>query len=105
MAVDIFSGILTGAAFGPHVTRMHGGDAGQKRKLGHFACAVDVRRVVPADRFVADLDRMIDELHEAPPAEGRSRVLIPGKPEQLQEKRRLEQGIPVPVEIYQYLSL
>jgi ureidoglycolate dehydrogenase (NAD+) len=104
MVVDIFSGILTGSPYGPHISRMHGGDYSTKRKLGHFVCAIDVSRFTSRGSFLGNIDQLIDELHAVPPAADFSQVMIPGEPENRKEEHRLKNGIPLPAEIYQFLN-
>jgi ureidoglycolate dehydrogenase (NAD+) len=103
MVVDIFSGLLTGSAFGPHITPMYG-DYEQKRKLGHFYCVFNPAMFTDPQAFLANMDQMIDEIHAAQPMEGLERVMVPGEPEQLREDARMEQGIPVTESIYAYLA-
>ena len=38
--VDVFSGLLAGAAFGPHIGKMYD-DLDKKRKLGHYFCVIN----------------------------------------------------------------
>jgi ureidoglycolate dehydrogenase (NAD+) len=102
MVVDIFSGILAGAAFGPHIAKMYG-DYNKMRKLGHFVCAINPAIFTKIDSFLENVDRMIDELHAVKPAEGFDRVMVPGEPEQLREEARLKEGVPVTETVYQYL--
>ncbi|MBO9610374.1 MAG: ureidoglycolate dehydrogenase [Paenibacillaceae bacterium] len=104
MVVDIFSGILTGSPYGPHIAKMHGGDLGEKRKLGHFVCAIDIARFTSGRSFRSNIDQMIGEIHAIPPAAGFRQVMIPGEPEHLKEEHRREHGIPLPIEIYNFLS-
>ncbi len=104
LVVDIFAGILTGSSFGPYVGKMYGDDPGERRKLGHFVCAIDVSRSTSRDSFERDMERMMDDLHDMPPAPGFNQVMLPGEPEALREKQRREQGIPISEELYAYLS-
>lgn len=103
LIVDIFSGLLAGAAFGPHIAKMYG-DYDRKRKLGHYFCAIDPTRFTDRDMFLDQMDRMIRELHEAPPAEGVERVFVPGEIEQMNEERNLQQGIRIADKTYEYLK-
>lgn len=103
LVVDIFAGILTGSAFGPHVTLMYG-DYGQKRKLGQFFCAVNIDSFTESELFLDNMDRLIDELHAVPPAEGFAEVMVPGEPERKLEKQRLEHGIPINEAEYKFLT-
>jgi ureidoglycolate dehydrogenase (NAD+) len=102
MVVDILSGILTGSAFGPHISMMYG-DYDKYRGLGHFLCVIDPGVFTNTDLFLEQIDQMIDEIHELPPAPGFDKVMVPGEPEQLQEKRRNENGIPLPESVYEFL--
>ncbi|AZN41379.1 ureidoglycolate dehydrogenase [Paenibacillus albus] len=101
--VDVFSSILMGAAFGPHVKGMYGADYAQPRKLAQFFCAVNPSYFTETDRFLEQMDQLIDELHTAEPAEGFSRVLVPGEPEMMQKEKRLVEGIPLPEAVYRFL--
>ncbi|MFP7225748.1 ureidoglycolate dehydrogenase [Priestia filamentosa] len=103
MVVDVLSGLLAGAAFGPHITAMYG-DYSKKRKLGHFLCAINPAIFTDHDTFLANMDQMIKELHEITPAEGFSKVMVPGEPEQVKEEMRLREGVPVTETVYDYLS-
>lgn len=102
MVVDVFSGLLTGAAFGPHISLMYG-DLHKKRKLGHFIGAINPEFFTDIEEFLVNMDRMIDEIHQVEPANGFDKVLVPGEPETLKEEIRLKEGIPVTESIYNYL--
>jgi ureidoglycolate dehydrogenase (NAD+) len=103
MVVEIFSGLLTGSAFGPHVKPMYG-NYNEMRKLGHFMCAIHPSVFNRGDSFLEAMDQMIDEIHQVQPAKGFERVMVPGEPEQLKEERYLKEGIPVPETVYDYLT-
>lgn len=102
MVVDILSGILTGSAFGPHITAMYG-DYNKKRHLGHFFCAINPKIFTDVTGFLTNMDQMINELHDTTPAAGFDKVMVPGEPEQLREDTRRKEGIPVTDSVYQYL--
>jgi len=104
LVVDLFAGILTGSPFGPYIKKMYGGDPGEQRKLGHFVCAIDISRFTNKESFATNLIRMMDDLHEMPPAPGFNRVMLPGEPEELRKQERLMQGIPISEELYHYLK-
>ncbi|MBE6185232.1 ureidoglycolate dehydrogenase [Heyndrickxia ginsengihumi] len=102
LVVDVLSGILTGSAFGPHITAMYD-DYQKMRKLGHFVCAINPKAFTNIDTFLASMDQMIDEIHEIPPAEGFNKVLVPGEPELLKEQHYLQNGVPIPESVHHYL--
>ncbi|MEZ0119159.1 UNVERIFIED_ORG: ureidoglycolate dehydrogenase (NAD+) [Heyndrickxia coagulans] len=103
MIVDVFSGLLAGAAFGPHIRKMYE-DLDKKRKLGHYFCAINPAFFTDQDEFLLKMDQMIDELHQVPPASGFERVYIPGEIEQLNEERDKEQGITIASSVYEFLK-
>ena len=69
MVIDIFSSLLSGMPWGPHVNAMYG-DLGNPRKLGHFIMAMDVNRFVPLEIFKQHLSEMLEEFGDLPPADG-----------------------------------
>lgn len=103
MIVDIFSGLLAGAAFGPHVAKMYG-DLDKKRKLGHYFCAINPAFFTDAEAFLENMDQMMEEIRQAPPAPGFKSVLVPGEIEQMNEERNLEKGITIASTVHQFLT-
>ncbi|MGK7378778.1 ureidoglycolate dehydrogenase [Planococcus sp. 1R117A] len=103
MVVDIFSGLLAGMAFGPHINQMYG-DLDKKRKLGHYFCVINPSFFTGMDTFLEQMDQMMKEVREIPPAEGFSGVLVPGEIEQKNEERNLVEGIEIAATTYDYLK-
>ena len=103
MIVDIFSGLLAGMAFGPHISKMYG-DLDEKRKLGHYFCAINPSFFTDKETFLNGMDQMIREVREVPPAEGFSQVLVPGEIEQRNEERNLIEGIQIAASTYEFLK-
>lgn len=101
--VDVFSGLLSGSAFGPHITKMYD-DLDKKRKLGHYFCVIDPAMFTNVEQFLENMDKMIDELHEVPPAPGVSQVLVPGELEQRHYDYNLKNGISIVSTVYEYLT-
>jgi len=102
--VDVFSGLLAGAAFGPHIGKMYD-DLDKKRKLGHYFCVINPSFFTDIDLFLEQMDRMMEELQQVPPAPGGERVYVPGEIEQLHEARNLEQGITIASSVYEFLRM
>ncbi|MCM3772503.1 ureidoglycolate dehydrogenase [Priestia aryabhattai] len=101
--VDVFSGLLSGAAFGPHISKMYG-DLDKKRKLGHYFCVINPSFFTDKNHFLEQMDQMIEELQQVPPAPATERVYVPGEIEQLHEERNLEQGITIASSVYEFLK-
>ncbi len=97
--VDIFSGVLSGANFGPWVPpfpayipmplNMPG------KGIGHFFGAMRVDAFRPAEDFKKDMDLWIQAFKKATPISESEKVIIPGEPEILIEKERRANGIPL----------
>ncbi len=95
--VDIFSGVLSGANFGPFVppfpayvpmpSFMPG------KGIGHFFGAMRIDGFRPADNFKRDMDLWISEFRKAPAVDPLQPVVIPGDPEREAERERREKGI------------
>ena len=97
--VDIFSGVLSGANFGPWVPpfpayvpmpeNMPG------KGIGHFFGALRIDAFRPADEFKKDMDQWLRRFRGAIPIAGQPRVLVPGDPEREIEITRRTEGIPL----------
>ena len=95
--VDIFSGVLSGANFGPWVPpfpayvpmpeNMPGNG------IGHFFGAMRIDAFRSAYEFKSNMDKWIQEFKKAKTIEGFQKVIIPGEPETEMEKERMENGI------------
>ena len=97
--VDIFSGVLSGANFGPwvppFVSYLPLPEDPVGKGIGHFLGAMRVDGFQPASVFKANMDRWIRRFHTAEPAPGETQVLVPGDPERRTEQERLKTGIPL----------
>ena len=109
--VDIFSGVLSGANYGPWVPpfpayvpipeNMPG------KGIGHFFGAMRIDAFRTADAFKKDMDQWLKRFRMAKPATGFEQVLVPGDPERLMEADRKKNGIPLMhavVEDLEYLA-
>lgn len=109
--VDIFSGVLSGANYGPWVPpfpayipipeNMPG------KGIGHFFGAMRIDGFRKAEEFKKDMDQWLKRFRQAKPARGFEQVLVPGDPERNIENERKEKGIPLMqavVEDLEYLA-
>jgi len=95
--VDIFSGVLSGANFGPWVppfatAGFMSANEGVGLGTGHFLGAMRVDGFRPADDFKKDMDKWIRAFRGARAVEGKQ-VIIPGDPEREMEALRSVEGI------------
>ncbi|MFE4707286.1 ureidoglycolate dehydrogenase [Peribacillus simplex] len=101
--VDVFSGLLAGTAFGPHIGKMYD-DLDKKRKLGHYFCVINPSFFTDTDIFLEQMDQMIEELQQVEPAPGFDRVYVPGEIEQINEEKNLKHGITIASSVYEFLT-
>jgi ureidoglycolate dehydrogenase (NAD+) len=103
MMIGMYSSLLAGAPWGPHINAMYG-QMDAPRGLAHFVMAFDVARLTPLDEFQAELGRMLDELTAVPPAAGYDRVYYPGEIEGLRRAQRARDGVPIEAGLWAELA-
>ncbi len=96
--VDILSGVLSGANFGPFVppnlAYLPLPEEQVGKGMGHFFGAWRVDAFMPAEAFKARMDRWIKIFRNAKPVPGK-KVLIPGDIEREAEERIAREGISI----------
>jgi LDH2 family malate/lactate/ureidoglycolate dehydrogenase len=97
--VDIFSGVLSGANYGPWVPPFPAylsiADGMPGEGIGHFFGAMRIDAFRPAQDFKQHMDRWIKRFRTAKPVAGQERVYIPGEIETEIEIERMREGIPL----------
>ena len=92
LAVDMLTGVLAGATFGPNIIGLFSTEA--PSDLGHCFLVIDPAAVDEAGAFEQRLAGYLDQLTDAetiPDAPGR--VLVPGEPEAEAERRAADRGV------------
>lgn len=95
LMIDILSGILSGADFGPHVGKLYG-DYDRGQNIGHLFGAINIEPLVSLGEFTTRVDALSDEVRSVELAEGVKRIYVPGEIEDATMARRLQTGIPIP---------
>lgn len=97
--VDIFSGIFSGANYGPwvppFVSFLPEAEDPVGEGVGHFFGAIRIDAFRPAKEFKEHMDNWIERFRNSKTTPGQESVLIPGDPERQFEKVRMENGIPL----------
>ena len=95
--VDIFSGILSGANFGPWVppfpSYLPMPENMPGKGIGHFFGAMRIDAFRTADDFKNNMDDWIRSFRAAETIDGMDKVIIPGEPEAVMEKEHIKNGI------------
>lgn len=79
LIIDILSGVLTGAAYGVNVGSFVPPDFTKPLDFGHVLLAIDIDSFMDREEFNARLSHFISTIKESEPAQGFSRILIPGE--------------------------
>lgn len=78
LMVEILSGVLSGAEIGSGVGSIY--DPGNREPgTGMCVIAVNPDPFLGSEEFLARMDRLVDEIHRIPPAEGYQSVRLPGE--------------------------
>ena len=97
--VDILSGVLSGANYGPWVPPfVHFLTPWQQapgKGIGHFLGALRIDAFRPAAEFKSHMDQWIARFRSAKTIDGHAKVRIPGDPERETAEKRKKQGIPL----------
>lgn len=97
--VDILSGLLSGANWGPFTPpfalRVEFPKRSVGKGIGHFFGAMRIDGFIEADEFKRQVDDYVRTFRATKPAPGKKGPLIPGDPEREAEKLRSEKGVPL----------
>jgi LDH2 family malate/lactate/ureidoglycolate dehydrogenase len=92
LIVEVLTGILAGAAFGPNIVGLFSTEA--KSDLGQFYMAIDPEAIGDAAEFEARMEQLLGQLAEAPLIPNApGPVLWPGQPEAERTLRSHAEGI------------
>jgi LDH2 family malate/lactate/ureidoglycolate dehydrogenase len=96
--VDILTGVLSGAAYGPDVHNlkrpMPDGQLATP-DVGHFFLAMDVSRFMPLETFEDRLDDLIDRLKDSKKALDQEAIFFHGEQSWARTRAHEEHGIPM----------
>jgi LDH2 family malate/lactate/ureidoglycolate dehydrogenase len=90
LLVELFSGVLSGAAVGSDVGSMYK-HLDRPQNVGHFFCLVDIAAFTSLGNFKSRIDQAIDRIKTCRTREGVDEILVPGERSyrSAQQNRRL----------------
>ncbi len=95
LMVDVLSGALSGADYGPWVrTKKKDGTKGFIN-VGHFFGAIRIENFIPLRRFKATMDEMLTGLKDSHKASGERRIFIHGEKEFERHDEYKKKGVPL----------
>jgi len=101
--MDVLSGILSDAEFGPHLNNMWN-DFENPQNVGHLFWCIDIEKFIPIERFKARVQQMINEIKALPKNPGIEEIFVPGDPEQLSRERLKKEGLEVSSVVFEELK-
>ena len=94
MMVELFSGVLSGAAIGPNVGSMYK-NLDRKQDVGHFFCLFDVKAFLDYGEYIERIDETIDRIKNSKKRLGVEEILVPGERSSRKADLNNAEGIPV----------
>ncbi len=95
LLVEVLAGVLTGAAFGPHVRNMYT-DWTAGSGIGHLFMAIDPGGFGPSEAFAGCMAAMAEEIEAVPPAPGTAGPRLPGARRHESLARSMLEGLTYP---------
>ena len=94
LMVEIFSGVLSGAAIGPSIGSMYK-NMDRKQDVGHFFCLLDIAAFMEVEEFKRRLDQSIDQIKTCRKRPGAKEILVPGEASHGRAQASRRQGISI----------
>ncbi|WAA09008.1 Ldh family oxidoreductase [Fervidibacillus albus] len=105
LAVEILTGVLSGATYGPYVNNIYSDDSNNPANVGHFFVLLDVAKFMPVDDFSHHLQELLNDMKNIPTISGVSEIRYPGERRKRERDKRLKIGIPLSEEVVKELKL
>ncbi len=102
VAMDILSGLLTGAGFSTGVKSLLQ-QWEEPQHIGHFFIALDPTRFMTWEVFSDRMNQLSDGMRNARRIDLTKRIFIPGEPEVEMERARRTNGIPLEKKVFETL--
>ncbi|MGG1397145.1 Ldh family oxidoreductase [Bacillus salipaludis] len=104
LGVEILTGILSGAAFGPHVHNIYDESTSERANIGHFFILFDIEKFMSFDIFTTYLNNLLEEMKELPKVPGVNEIRYPGERRKNESARSLKNGIYLSSSVQQELK-
>jgi LDH2 family malate/lactate/ureidoglycolate dehydrogenase len=104
LAVEVISGVLSGAAFGPGVNNLYR-DGDPPADVGHCFILLDVSRWMPWKEYYTRMEQFLAEIKASPRARDAGEILYPGERRHRTYLENARRGIALPVTVKQELEV
>lgn len=93
VALEILCGVLTGGAFAPRVHSQK--DLTQSAGVGQFFAAIDPAAFLEREHFLRRMDKLVEDVHNAPRRDAVKQILVPGERRQHLFHQQMTAGVPL----------
>lgn len=91
LAIDIFSGVLAGAQYGPNIKSFH--EPNGPTGIGAMIMAIDIKKFMEPEKYTKLMDEYLLKLKSGKKVNPESEIFVPGEIEQRKEKESLAKGV------------
>ncbi len=103
LAVEMMSGVLSGAAFGPRVNNLYK-DGDPPADVGHCFILVDVSHWMPLEEYYARVEQFLEEIKASPRAKDVEEILYPGERRYRTYLKHVAEGLALPMAVREELE-
>ncbi|MDT9026537.1 Ldh family oxidoreductase [Rossellomorea yichunensis] len=93
LAVEILTGLLTGAAFGPHVKSIYEDEEKENANVGHFFILMDIEKFINLNVFFDSIKNLLEEMKAVPKVTGNDEIRYPGERRKREWDKRQREGV------------
>lgn len=93
LAVEVLTGVLSGAAFGPHVKNIYDDGETEPANVGHFFILLDIEKFMNMHTFFESMKHLLAEMKDVPTTPGTSEIRYPGERRKRERESRLQDGV------------
>ena len=91
LAIDIFSGVLAGAQYGPNVKSFH--EPNGPTGIGAMVMAIDIQKFMDTKEYKKTMEEYLEKIKSGKKVDPKGEIFIPGEIEQRKEKESLAKGV------------
>ncbi|TDF98341.1 Ldh family oxidoreductase [Paenibacillus piri] len=103
MAIEIMCGVLSGAAYGPHVNNLYK-DGDSAANVGHSFILLDISRWMAVEHYFDIMEEFLREVKDVPKAAGVDEIHYPGERRHAKYAARSVAGIHISQEVVNELT-
>jgi LDH2 family malate/lactate/ureidoglycolate dehydrogenase len=93
LAVEILTGVISGAAFGPHVKNMYDENEAGGSNIGHFFILMDIEKFLNLESYFTSINELLQEMKEVPAVPGVDEIRYPGERRKRSRDKGIQEGI------------